>query len=107
MQRPRPVLWRLPPPGLWLCGVRASLTAQMVKTLPAMQETVRFPRWEDPPEEGVEAHSSIPSWRIPWTQECGGLQSMGSQRVGQDWLSTHKVQEPFPASRPQGGADGL
>ena len=55
----------------------------------------------------MEAHSSIPSWRIPWTQECGGLQSMGSQRVGQDWLSTHKVEEPFPASRPQGGADGL
>ena len=41
--------------------------------------------WEDPLEEGMATHCSILAWRIPWTKEPGGLQSMGSQRVGQDW----------------------
>ena len=60
--------------------------AQTVKNLPATQETrVRFLGWEDPPEEGMATHSSILAWRIPWTEEPGGLQSMGSQRVGHDW----------------------
>ena len=64
---------------------RASLAAQMVKNLPAMQETqVRFQGWEDALEKGVVTHSSILSWRIPWTEEPGGLQSIGSQRVGHD-----------------------
>ena len=57
----------------------------MVKNLPAMWETpVRSLGWEDPLEEGMAAHSSILAWRIPWTEEPGGLQSMGSQRVGHD-----------------------
>ena len=42
------------------------------------------PAWEDPREEGVATHSSILTWRIPWTEEPGGLQSIGSQRVGHD-----------------------
>ena len=57
--------------------------AQLVKNLPAMQETwVWFLGWEDPLEKEMATHSSIPAWRIPWTEEPGGLQSMGSQRVG-------------------------
>ena len=64
---------------------RASLVAQMVKNLPAVQETwVRFLGWEDPLEKGMATHSSILTWRIPWTEEPGGLQSMGSQRVRHD-----------------------
>ena len=56
--------------------------AQMVKKLPAMQETrVRSLGWEDPLEKGMATHSSILTWRIPWTEEPGGLQSMGPQRV--------------------------
>ena len=62
---------------------RASLVAQMVKYLPAMQETqVQSLGWEDPLEKGMATHSSILAWRIPWTEEPGGLQSMGLQRVG-------------------------
>ena len=57
--------------------------AQMVKNLPEMQETwVRSLGWEDPPEKGMATHPSILAWRIPWTEEPGKLQSMGSQRVG-------------------------
>ena len=63
----------------------ASLVAQMVKDLPAMRETwVRSLGWEDPLEKGMTTHSSILAWRIPWTEEPGGLQSVGSQRVGHD-----------------------
>ena len=62
--------------------LRASLEAQMVKNLPAMQETrIGSLGPEDPLEEGVDTHSSILAQRIPWTEELGGLQSMGSQRV--------------------------
>ena len=57
----------------------------MVKNLPAMHETwVQSLAWEDPLEKGMATHSSILPWRIPWTEEPGGLQSMGSQRVGHD-----------------------
>ena len=57
----------------------------MVKNLPARPETcVRFLGWEDPMEEDMATHSSILAWRIPWTEELGGLQSMGSQGVGHD-----------------------
>ena len=50
-----------------------------------MQETwVQSLGWEDPLEEVMAAHSSIPAWRIPWTEERGGLQSLGSQIVGHD-----------------------
>ena len=59
--------------------------AQMVKSLPAMQETqVRSLVQEDPLKKGVATHSSILAWRIPWTEEPGGLLSMGSHRVGHD-----------------------
>ena len=58
---------------------------QVVKNLPAMQETwVRSLGREDPLEKGMATHSSILAWKIPWTQEPGRLQSMGSQRVGHD-----------------------
>ena len=45
---------------------------------------VQSPGWEDPLEEGMATHSSTLAWRIPWTEEPGGLQSMGLQRVGHD-----------------------
>ena len=61
------------------------MVAQLVKNLPAMQETwIQSLGWEDPLEEGMATHSSILAWRIPWTEEPGGLQSIGTQRVGQD-----------------------
>ena len=57
----------------------------MVKHLPAMLETrVQSLGWEDPLEKEMAAHSSILAWKIPWTEEPGGLLSMGSQRVGHD-----------------------
>ena len=63
----------------------ASLMAQMVKNQPATWEAwVQTLGWEDPLEEGKAPHSSILAWRIPWTEEPGGLQSVGSQRVGHD-----------------------
>ena len=63
----------------------ASQVAQVVKNLPAMQKTqVGSLGWEDPLEEGMVSHSSILAWRIAWTEEPGGLQSMGSRRVGND-----------------------
>ena len=61
------------------------MVAETVKNLPSMQETkVRSLGWEDTLEKGVATHSSILAWRIPWTEEPGRLQSMGSQRVRQD-----------------------
>ena len=65
--------------------------AQVVKNLPEMQETketrVHFLSWENPLEEEMATHSNVLDWKIPWTEEPGGLQSMGSQsRTG---LSTH------------------
>ena len=63
--------------------MHASLLAQLVKNLPAMQETqVQSLSWEDPLEKGMATHSSILAWRIPWTEEPSGLPSMVSQRVG-------------------------
>ena len=68
---------------------RASLLAQMVKNLPKTGETqVRSLGQEDPLEMGMETHSSILVWRIPWTEKPGGLQSLESQRVGHDWQLT-------------------
>ena len=59
----------------------------MVKHLPAKQETqVQCLGWEDPLEKRTATHSSIPAWRIPWTEEPDCLQSMGSQRVRYDWV---------------------
>ena len=58
---------------------------QLVKNLPAVQETgVLSLGQEDPLEKSVATHSSILAWKIPWTEEPGVLQSMGLQRVGQD-----------------------
>ena len=55
----------------------------MVKRLPTMWETqVQSPGREDLLEKAIATHSSIPAWKIPWTEEPGRLQSMGSQRVG-------------------------
>ena len=60
----------------------------MVKNPPAnagdIRDAVRSLCWEDPLEEGVATHSSILAWTIPWTEEPGGLQSLGSQRVRHD-----------------------
>ena len=72
--------------------LRASLVAQMVNYLPAMQETqVWSLDLEDPLEKGMTTYSSILAWRIPWTEEPGGLQSMGFQRVEDDWATnTHR-----------------
>ena len=64
---------------------RASLVTQTVKNLPAMQETqVRSLGGKDLLEKRMKNHSSILAWRIPWLEEPGGLQFMGSQRVGHD-----------------------
>ena len=66
-----------------------SLVAQIVKNLPAVQETrVQSLVRDDPVEKGMATHSSVLAWRTPWTVEPGGLQSMGLQRVGHDW-GTH------------------
>ena len=67
-------------PEIKLPTSRASLVAQTVKSLPTMQETwVRPLGQEDPLEKEMATHSSIHAWKIPWTEEPGGLQSMGSQ----------------------------
>ena len=66
-------------------SIGASLGGSMVKNLPAMQETqVRSLSWKDALEYEMATHSSILAWRIPSTEEPGGLQSMGSQRVRHD-----------------------
>ena len=63
----------------------ASLVAQMVKHLPTMQETwVQALGLEDPLEKEMATHSSTLAWKIPWVEEHGRLQSMGSQSVGHD-----------------------
>ena len=67
----------------------ASLVAQMVKNPPAMPDIwVQTLGWE---EKGMATHSSILPWRIPWTEELGGLQSMGSQRVWRNWATKHST----------------
>ena len=72
---------------------KASLMAQLVKNLPAMQETqVQSLGWENPVEEEMAAHSSILACEIPWTEESGGLQPMGSQRVRHNLMT--KPQPP-------------
>ena len=74
--RYQPLLWGM-----------ASLVAQRLKHLPGMLETwVRSLGWEDPLEKEMATHSSILAWRIPWREEPGGVQSMGSQRVRHDCI---------------------
>ena len=64
----------------------------MIKNPPAMKEArVRSLGWEDLLEEGMATHISTLGWRIPWTEEHGRLQSMGSQRVGHDRASNHST----------------
>ena len=76
----------------WYTG--ASLVAQRLKRLPAMQETrVWSLSQEDPLEKGIAIHSSILAWRIPETP--GGLQSVGLQRVGHDWATNISLHFPF------------
>ena len=71
--------------GQLLTIIGVSLVAQMVKRLPTMRETgVRSLGWEDLLEKEMATHSSIHAWKIPWTEEPGGLQTMGSQRIRHD-----------------------
>ena len=77
---------------LFMLSYGASLMAQTVKNLPAMRETwVQSPGWEDPLEKEMATHSSILAWRIPWTEEPGRLQSKGSKRAGQEWVTNTTV----------------
>ena len=79
---------------------RASLVAQMVKRLPAMRETrVRSLGQEDPLEKKITTHSSTLAWKIPWTEEPGRLQSMGSQRVRHDWATSLSLSNMSTAFR--------
>ena len=58
------------------------MVAKMIKDLPAMQKTwVQYLLWEDPLKKGMATHSGILAWRTPWTEEPGGLQSMGLQEL--------------------------
>ena len=71
-----------------MCSQGASFVTQMIKNQPAMPETwLQSLDWEDSPEKGMATHSSIFARRIPWTEEPGGLQSMGLQRVRHDWAT--------------------
>ena len=70
------------------CIAGASLVAQSVKNLPVVQETwVQSLGWEDPLEKEMATHFSILAWKISWTEEPGGLQSKGSQRVRHNWVT--------------------
>ena len=74
--------------------------AQMVKNLPAMRKTWLWSLgWEDPLENTMATHFSILAWRIPWTEEPGGLQSMGYQRVGHNWATKQIMTEDSWALR--------
>ena len=71
--------------------------AQMVKNLPEMQETwAQSLGQEDPPEEEMATNTSILAWTVPWTEKPGGLQSMGSQRVGHNWAINNILIEKLP-----------
>ena len=86
MQRLQPLL-PMPRETLPLLS-RSSLVAQSVKSLPAMQETQIQPLGqEDPLEKEMTTHSSILAWKIPWTEEPGRLQSLGSQSDMTEWLT--------------------
>ena len=78
------------PDGIWssLSSNMTSPVAQTVKRLPTTRETwVWSLGWEDLPEKEMATHSSIRSWKIPWLEEPGRLQSMGVQRVGHNWAT--------------------
>ena len=70
----------------------ASLVAQMVNNLLAVQEPqVPSLGWEDPLERGMATYSRILTWRIPWTEEPGGLRSTRSKRVGHNWVTNRHL----------------
>ena len=72
--------------------VGASLVAQTVRNMPAIQETrVQSLGSEDSLEKGMATHSSILAWRTPWTEELGWLRSIGSQSVGHNWATKHST----------------
>ena len=74
---------------MYIFNIYHPLVAQRLKRLPAMWETwVRSLGQEDPLEKEMATHSCILAWRIPWMEESGGLQSMGSQRVRHDWATS-------------------
>ena len=87
----------------------AFLVAQRVKRLPAVEETqVWSLSWEDPLEKELATHSSTLAWKIPWTKEPGGLQSMGLQRVWHDWATSLRSGPAFRLSCcPRGGPSQL
>ena len=83
-------------------------SAQTVKRLPTMQETwVQSLGQEDPLEKEMASHSSINAWKIPWTKEPGGLQSMGSQRVGHDWVTSFHFTSKISRNCPLSGTSPL
>ena len=89
------------------CFLWASLVAEMVKNLPAVWETwVWSLGWEDPLEEGMVTHFGVLAWRTPWTEEPGGLQSVGLQTAGLDWAPEHSTRcfYVFPAPASSWGA---
>ena len=76
--------------------LRSSLVPHTVKNLPAMQETqVQSLGWKEHLKKGMATHSSILAWSIPWTEEPGRLQCMGSQRVWQNWATKHTYKDTW------------
>ena len=98
-----------PCPRAWyLAGARkhprASLLAQMVQNLPTVRETWAWTLgWEDLREEGTATHSGILAWRIPWTEEPGGLWSVASRRVRHDWTQHNTGSMSWLKERPVQG----
>ena len=93
-----PPKWRgrVGPDGWFERAFTASLMAQTVKRLPAVREAqVRSLGWKDPLAKEMATHSSTLAWRIPCREEPGGLQSMGSQRVGHDWATSLSVSSGY------------
>ena len=81
----KPAIWIY----MWTVLTWTSLMAQTVKHLSTMQETqVRSLGQEDPLEKEKATHSTIHAWKIPWTEEPGGLQSIGLQKVGHNWITS-------------------
>ena len=90
----------------WL-GKMASLEAQTVKRLPTVLETwVQSMDWEHPLEKEIATHSSTLAWKIPWMEEPGRLQSMGSQRVGHNWVTSLTREDGKPKKTKPGHCRG-
>ena len=87
-------------PENWVCFFLPGFSGgSVVKNLPSKQETqIRSPSQEDPLEEEMAAQPSILAWRIPWTEEPGGLQSTGHKKVGHNWSDWTAAAEAFPPS---------